>query len=90
MCVCVCVYICIYIYMSVYIIEMLCVCVVSVFENGEEILFTKKQKCFAYARRIVEYGLCVLAASCMVWSGGLLGQYVLCRRRLVVTTDLNN
>jgi hypothetical protein len=36
--------------MSVYIIEMLCVSVVSVFENAEEILFTKKQKYFAHAR----------------------------------------
>ena len=38
------------VYIDIYenIIEM-CVCVVSVFENGEEILFNKKQKCFAYA-----------------------------------------
>lgn len=32
------------------IIEMLCVCVVSVSGNGEEILCTKKQMCFACAR----------------------------------------
>ena len=47
MCVCVCVCVCVC--MSVCRIEMLCVCVVSVSGNGEEILFTKKLMCFAYA-----------------------------------------